>query len=527
MVKKKFENELTFDKLKALGAEEKFHAAYDSAYEASLTHLGTSHPNIVAGKERTSEAGEFPDLCPYNTGLIIGKFQKGSRKDVADAVRISGEAFDSWEMTKVKSRCEIFLKAASAMSKEKYDLAATITLENGKNRFEAMAEVDEAIDYLRYYPRVLTEHEGYVLEMDGPVPCNQARSILRPLGPVGVISPFNFPLAITAGMCAGALITGNPVVLKPPSDAPMVGIMLHRIMLESGIPPEVFHVITGPGDTVGSELISNPGISAVAFTGSREIGLAVMKGSLERGRRPPIVEMGGKNAVIVSDKADLARAVEGVCRGAFGYSGQKCSATSRVIVNRTVADKFLSGLVSWIGGIHIGDPSRREVFTGPVISRAAVERFSKVIMTASRDGKVLAGGHVLTGGSYSNGYFVEPTVVVHLSRDHELAMKELFLPVLVVQTYGELNEAIGLANSTEYGLTGGIFSDDPSEVDEFFDKMRAGVLYANRTTGATTGALVGQQPFVGWKSSGVTGKGAGGPYYLQQFLQEQSRTLCR
>jgi len=380
---------------------------------------------------------------------------------------------------------------------------------------------------LRYYPKVLKEREGYVLELDGPVPCDETKSVLRSLGVMGVISPFNFPIAITTGMVTGALLTGNAVVLKPPSDAPLMGHMLHGLLAEAGVPPEVFHYIAGSADSVGAEITSNKGIAGIVFTGSRDVGMGIARSSIENGRRPPILEMGGKNPVIVSDKADIAKAVEGVGRAAFGYSGQKCSATSRVIVNRTVADKFTKGLVQWLMDKKVGDPSDKGTFIGPVINASAVERFRKTVELASRGGQVLTGGHVLDTGPNAKGYFVEPTVLVHMARNHELALKELFLPVLVVLTYSDLKDAIEIANSTEYGLTAGIFSDDPEEIQEFFSNIRSGVTYANRAQGATTGALVGFQPFVGWKSSGVTGKGAGGPYYLLQFLQEQSRTVCR
>ncbi|HJX04834.1 MAG TPA: aldehyde dehydrogenase family protein, partial [Thermoplasmata archaeon] len=433
----------------------------------------------------------------------------------------------SWEQTKVDRRCAIFRAASDEIRKDKYNYCAWLTLENGKNRFEAMAEVDEAIDYLRYYPRVLQEREGYVLGLDGPVPCNETRSVLRPLGVVGVISPFNFPLAITTGMVTGALITGNAVILKPPSDAPLMGHMLHGCLTRSGVPPGVFHFIAGPASTVGLEISENMGIAAIAFTGSREVGMEIARSSAIRGRRPPILEMGGKNPTIVSDKADLGKAVEGVGRAAFSFSGQKCSATSRVIVNRAVADEFTRALAAWVRDKKVGDPSRRDVFMGCVINRAAVDRFERTILQASKAGQVLAGGHVLKDGAYSDGFFVEPTILIHLASNHELALKELFLPVLIVLTYKDFDEAISIANKVEYGLTAGIFSEDPHEIQKFFTKIQAGVTYANRSQGATTGALVGAQPFVGWKSSGVTGKGTGGPYYLLQFLQEQSRTVCR
>ena len=527
MAKTGFGNELTLDRLSAEGREEEFHRGYEAAYDQVLNSLGKSYPNIVGGNDRLSKQGEFSKTSPYNAKAVVGRFQKGTKEDVIDAVSISSSALDAWERTGVARRCEMFRTAADRMSKRKYEFAAWLTLENGKNRYEAIAEVDEAIDYLRYYPHVIEEHEGYVLELDGPVPCNETRSVLRPLGVMGVIPPFNFPIAITTGMVTAALITGNAVVLKPPSDAPMMGYMLHRLLTESGVPPETFHYVAGPGETVGSEIATNKGIAAIAFTGSRDVGMGIAKTSLEHGGRPPILEMGGKNPAIVSDKTDLDKAVEGVARSAFGYSGQKCSATSRVIVNRAVADRFTQKLVEWMRGRRIGDPSKRETFVGPVINAAAVERFRRTVVTASKAGQILAGGHVLEEDQYGNGYFVEPTVIVHVARNHELALKELFLPILVVLTYGDLEEALDIANSVEYGLTAGIFSDDPAEVEKFFSKIRAGVAYANRSQGATTGALVGSQPFTGWKSSGVTGKGAGGPYYLLQFLQEQSRTVCR
>jgi 1-pyrroline-5-carboxylate dehydrogenase len=521
-----FTNELTLDNLRAKGKEDEFHEAYDAAYEIALRGLGKSYPNCIGSEERLSRLGSFEDICPYSIRTVIGHFSKGSREDVIDAVKISQGALDAWKHMRVTHRCSIFEKAAAEMARRKYEFAARLTLENGKNRYEAMAEVDEAIDYLRYYPYALREHRGYVLEMDGTVPCNETRSILLPLGVLGVISPFNFPLAITTGMVTGALVTGNAAILKPASDTPLMGWMLHELLVKSGVPSDVFHFISGSGERVGAELVANRGIAALAFTGSRAVGINIIKSSAELGKRPPIVEMGGKNPTVVSDKADLGKAVEGVCRSAFGYSGQKCSATSRVIVNRAVADRFTKMISDWLRDTKIGDPSEKDAFIGPLINKAALDKFRKTVELAAKDGKIVTGGHVIGDTRGGQGFYVEPTVIVHLASNHELVTKELFLPVLVVLTYGDIKNALDIANSTEYGLTAGIFSDDPEEVQFFFDHIQAGVAYANRTVGSTTGSLVGRQPFVGWKSSGVTGKGAGGPYYLQQFLQEQSRTLC-
>ncbi len=521
-----FQNELTLDRLIKARREEEFHENYEKSYAKALTELGRSYPNIVAGKERFSRDGEFLDTCPYATTEIVGKFQKGSKADVAEAVKASLAYQPKWEATKVRHRCYVMTTAADLVSKRKYEFAAWLTLENGKNRYEAIAEVDEAIDYLRYYAGVLQSNKGYVLETQGVPPCDKAESILRPLGVLGVISPFNFPIAITTGMVTGALVTGNAVILKPASDTPMMGYMLYQALREAGIPVEVLHFVTGAGETVGAELVNNEGIASLVFTGSREVGLSIVRGSADTGKRPPILEMGGKNPAIVTDKADLKLAAEGIGRAAFGYSGQKCSATSRAIVFRSAAEEFTRMFLEWLKGTKIGDPSKRDTMIGPVINRSAVDRFRKVVVQASKEGKVLAGGHVLEREPFAKGHFVEPTVLIHVARDSDLALKELFLPILVILPCSDLDDALDIANSVEYGLTAGIYSRDEKEVDEFFTRIKAGVTYANRRTGATTGALVGVQPFTGWKASGVTGKGAGGPYYLMQFLQEQSRTLC-
>lgn len=522
-----FRNELTLETLVARKKEDEFHKKYEDAYSVALQDLGQSYPNVIGGMDRLSSQGEFQDICPYAKTEIVGNFQKGTREDVIDAVKMAAYGQSAWEHTKVEKRCAVFQKAADLISKRKYELAAWLTLENGKNRYESMSEVDEAVDYLRYYATVLLKNKGYVLETEGAVPCNETMSVLRPLGVIGVISPFNFPLAITGGMVTGALITGNAVVLKPASDTPLMGYRLFRTLIEAGVPSDALHFMTGAGNIVGAELIANKGITSIAFTGSREVGWDIARSSAETGKRAPILEMGGKNPAIVTEKADLDLAVEGICRGAFGYSGQKCSATSRAIVSEKIADEFLRKLVAWLRDKKAGDPSKRESFMGPVINDAAVEKFRKAVVTAARDGQVLLGGHVLDREPYLKGHFVEPTVVIHLPRTHELVMKELFVPILAVITCDGLGDALEVANSVEYGLTAGMYSEDPKETQEFFDKVRAGVTYVNRRSGATTGALVGVQPFTGWKASGVTGKGAGGPYYLLQFLQEQARTVCK
>lgn len=522
-----FQNEMTYEKLVRLKREEEFHGLYEKAYSRALDGLGRSFPNIVDGKERLSKDGAFPDICPYDTSMTLGMFQKGNKQDVVDAITASLASQPGWEDTRVTHRCYIFETAADLMSMRKYEFAAWLTLENGKNRYEAMAEVDEAIDYLRYYPGVLQSSRGYVLEAEGVPPCDRAQSVLRPLGVLGVVSPFNFPIAITTGMVTGALVTGNAVILKPASDTPLMAHMLFQVLREAGLPTGVLHLITGPGGTVGAELVNNKDVASMVFTGSKEVGRSIVRASFENNKRPPILEMGGKNPAIVTEKADLDLAAEGIGRAAFGYSGQKCSATSRAIVSRSVADNFTKRLLSWLKDKKIGDPSEKDAFIGPLINDEAVQRFRKVVSTAAKDGQVLTGGHVLDKGPFAKGRFVEPTIIVHLARNHELVRKELFVPVLIIQTSSGLEDALEVANGVEYGLTAAVYSNDQNEVNEFFKRIQAGVTYANRRSGATTGAMVGAQSFTGWKSSGVTGKGAGGPYYLLQFLQEQSRTVCQ
>jgi 1-pyrroline-5-carboxylate dehydrogenase len=284
--------------------------------------------------------------------------------------------------------------------------------------------------------------------------------------------------------------------------------------------------VTGPGGAIGDELAENPAVDGVIFTGSRDVGMRVYRQAAQGRPRPVIAEMGGKNPVIVSASADLAAAAEGTARSAFGFSGQKCSAASRAYVHRRVYDDFLDALARFTAGLNVGDPTRRETYMGPVINRGAYEKFQRVTEQAREEGgRFVSGGDILHGGDYDLGYYVQPTIVDGLPKDHPFFREELFLPFLVVAPVESLDEAITEANKTDYGLTAGIFSRDQAEIQRFFDQVEAGVLYANRRGGATTGAWPGAQTFVGWKYSGTSGKGALGPYYVQQFLREQNRTI--
>jgi 1-pyrroline-5-carboxylate dehydrogenase len=417
-------------------------------------------------------------------------------------------------------------RTAGLIRERKFRLAALLILEAGKNRLEAIGEVEEGADLVDEYARQMEENQGFERQMGSLDPRERNRSVLRPFGVWAVLAPFNFPHALSAGMSSGALVAGNTVVFKPASATPISGYELARCYLDAGLPPDTFNFVTGSGAEVGESLVHHPDVDGVIFTGSKEVGLDLIKSVGTDYPKPVITEMGGKNPVIVTAKADLEKAVEGVAKSAFGYSGQKCSAASRVYVERPVYDQFVEQLTRRTRDLKIGDPAERDTYTGPVIDERAVARYEAAAEQARSDGgNVRAGGQRLSDGDYSKGTFVAPTLIDGLPADHELFKRELFLPFLVVAPVDSLDEGIQLANDTEYGLTAGIFSEDRTEIDRFFDRIEAGVVYANRRGGATTGAWPGCQSFPGWKASGSTGKGGLGPYYVQQFLREQSRTV--
>jgi 1-pyrroline-5-carboxylate dehydrogenase len=340
----------------------------------------------------------------------------------------------------------------------------------------------------------------------------------------GVISPFNFPFALAGGPTVAALATGNTVVLKPSSVGALGGLELYRTMRDAGVPPGAFHVITGRGSVAGDRLVHHPDVDGFTFTGSYDVGMSIFRTFSERVPKPVIAEMGGKNPVIVTATANLDDAIEGVVRGAFGFQGQKCSASSRVYVEAPVFDEFVAGLAARTASIEPGNPIDQRVWMGPVIDGGVVELFRRSVEEAtSSGGKVVAGGAVLTEGELGRGHYVQPTVVT-APMSSWLWSRELFMPLVVVGPVDSLDEGIGRANDTVYGLTAGIFAGTTEEIDTFFDGIEAGVAYANRRAGATTGAWPGVQSFGGWKGSGTSGTGFS-PWYVRQYLREQSRTV--
>lgn len=519
-----FENEKTWLRAISNNTTDEFHKKFDTAIEIVKKDFGKNYPMIIGGKEVYSD-NQFPVKSPSDTRIVIASFPMATKEDTIYAIETAKGAFPKWSATPYQSRIQIFRECADSLSFEKFTLAAIMSFENGKNRLEAMGDVDEAIDFLRFYAEQLEANEGYGRETKSANPNEKTRSVLKPYGVWGIISPFNFPSAIAIGMTSGALLTGNTAVLKPASDTPLSAYMFVKTIYHK-IPPAALNFVTGSGSIVGKTMLESSLVDGIAFTGSKEIGMSGFRTFIEKNPRPFISEMGGKNPAIVTESADLEKATDGIMRAAFGYGGQKCSACSRVYVQKSVADKFMEKLVSKTKSLKIGNPWQKDVFLGPVISEFALKKFEKASELAKKDGKIICGGSVLKDTEHQNGYFAEPTIVTGLPQDHDLLKEELFLPFVCVTEFENFDDAIKLANKTNYGLTAGIFSQNKDEVEAFFNKIEAGVTYANRASSATTGAFVGGQPFVGWKESGISGKGAGGAYYLLQFMREQTQTRC-
>ena len=503
---------------------EELHGLYEAGVARARARLGAYHRNFVDGVGRDGD-GVFELRSPIDERVLVGTFARGTAADVRDAIAAARAAQPAWRAMPWRDRLAILRRAAELISERQMEYAALMAIEVGKNRLEALGEVEEAADLLRYYADVFDRNDGYDHPMDNLGDATvHTRSILRPYGVFAVISPFNFPIALAAGPSAGALAGGNTVVFKPASAGAMTGVLLAEALADAGIPSGVFNLVMGPRATVGEELQANPGIDGIVFTGSFDVGFDLFRRFSTRFPKPCIVEMGGKNPAIVTARADLEEAAEGIIRSAFGFGGQKCSANSRVYVERSARDELVRLMVQKTEKITIGDPLLRENWLGPLIDSRAVDRYLGAIGEARRDGQVLIGGEHLTEGALSHGFYVEPAIV-ELPPSHRLFRDELFVPLTAVAAVDSLGEAIALSNESAFGLTAGVYSQDHAEVEQFLDGIQAGVLYVNRQAGATTGAWPGVQAFGGWKASGSTGKAGLSMYYPVQFMREQSHTV--
>jgi 1-pyrroline-5-carboxylate dehydrogenase len=509
---------------------ELLHTRYEAALARLKGELGREHDMIIDGKE-VKAPEKFEDRSPINQDWLLGVFQKGTTADAQAALAAARKAFPAWSHTPYTQRARLLHKAADLIDKRIYDFGAVISLEVGKNRMEALGDAAETADLIRYASNQLLKNKGYVVPM-GKDPLkgytSTNMSVLKPYGVWLVISPFNFPCALTGGPVGAALAAGNTVVFKPATDTPWTVRLIAECLRDAGLPPGVFNYVTGPGSTLGQALISSPEVDGITFTGSLDIGMHIFR-EFANGKyvRPTILELGGKNPTIVSRKADLDRAATGIVRSAFGLQGQKCSAGSRVFVERPVYNALLERLVAMTGKLKVGDCTRRDVWMGPVINRSSYNDFSTFCDEIRQGGgRFLTGGKILKDGDNAKGFFCEPTFVVDLPVTHRLWQHEMFLPITTITPIDSLDEGMKLANSVNYGLTAGFYGSK-KEAAWFFDLIQAGVTYANRPQGATTGAWPGFQPFGGWKGSGSSGKNAGGLYYLPLYMHEQIHNLVR
>lgn len=505
---------------------EEMHTRFEKALAGVKSKLGKNHPMLIDGKDRFAES-KFEDPSPINIDWVLGSFPKGSADDARDAIGAARSAWPRWSALKWSERVRLLQKAASLIEKRVYELGAVAALEVGKNRMEALGEAQETADLIYYYCDQMEVNNGYRKIM-GTDPLkgykSQNQSILKPYGVWLVISPFNFPLALSGGPAGAAMVAGNCVVCKPSSDTPYSVRLLAEIFRDAGLPDGVFNYVTGSGAEIGRTLIESAGADGVTFTGSYEVGMNIYR-AFGSGRwpRPSIVEMGGKNPAIVSRNADLDRAAIGIMRSAFGLQGQKCSACSRIYVEKPVADRLKEKLIQLTREITIGDPTERANWMGPVINSNAYHHYQNFVEELRQDGRILIGGKQLTDGNLGKGYFCAATIA-EIPKDHRLWKVEMFLPIATVTEVDSLEGGLSCANAVDYGLTSGFYGSK-KEVQWFFDNVQAGVMYANRPQGATTGAWPGFQPFGGWKGSGSTGKSGGSLYYVPQYMREQSQTV--
>jgi 1-pyrroline-5-carboxylate dehydrogenase len=469
-------------------------------------------PLWIDGEPRRHRA--TPVTNPSDPGETLGQVAQADEQDAADALASATRHSAGWRAMPALERSMVLLRAAAIMRRRRLELVATEVLEAGKTWPEADADVAEAIDFLEYYARqMLRLAEPVALD---PTPGEWDEAFYIPLGPGVIIPPWNFPLAILTGMTSAALVAGNPAVLKPASPTPLIASRFVEVMHEAGLPPGVLQFVPGPGGRIGDALVADARTRFVSFTGSRDVGLHIVRTAAERapGQRwikKVVAEMGGKDAIVVDETADLDAAADAIVTSAFGFQGQKCSACSRAILTEPVYDAVLERVVARTKALAIGPAERFDVQVGPVINRSAQDKIMGYVEEAPGQGaRLVAGGHTRDGG-----YYIEPTVFADVDENSRLAQEEVFGPVLAVLRARDFDDALRIANNTEYGLTGSVFSRDRDHLRRARAEFEVGNLYFNRKC---TGALVGAHPFGGFNMSGTDSK-TGSPDYLLLFLQ--------
>jgi 1-pyrroline-5-carboxylate dehydrogenase len=485
------------------------------------SEMGTLYP-LVIGDRVIAEGERADSINPADPSQVIGQFVQGDAEHARLAIEAADAAFPVWSRRSWEERADVLFRTAAAIREQKFELSALLVYEVSKSWAEADADIAELIDFLEYYARQALRLGGPQEVVPNPGEENELRYIA--LGVGVVIPPWNFPAAIMGGMTGAAIVCGNTVVLKPASTSPIIAAKFVRLMIdEGGLPPGVLNFITGPGGIIGDTLVDHPRTRFIAFTGSKEVGLRIFEraSKTQPGQiwlKRTLLEMGGKDSIVVDETADLAAAAEGIVASAFGFQGQKCSACSRAIIVDEVYDEVLSRAVEYAKKIKVGDPARPETYMGAVIDDKAFRKIREYIEIGKQEGRVVLGGEL---DPNAPGYFIPPTIIADVRPDARISQEEIFGPVLAFLRAKDYDEAIDIANNTEFGLTGAVYSQDPERLDRARDEFHVGNLYLNRKC---TGAMVGVHPFGGFNMSGTDSK-AGGPDYLLLFTQ--AKTIAR
>jgi 1-pyrroline-5-carboxylate dehydrogenase len=480
------------------------------------SEFGREYPMWIGG-QKVITTSKKKSTNPSRPSEVIAVFQDASKDQATHAIEFANSYFNTWRKVPAQTRASYLFKTAQIIRERKYELAALVCYEVGKSWIEADADVAETIDFCEFYGREMLR----LAEPQKLTPMRGERNYLVyiPLGVGAIIPPWNFPMAIMAGLVVASLVTGNTVVLKPAADSPTIAAKFLEILHEAGVPKEAVQFLTGSGGVIGDTIVQHPKTRYIGFTGSKEVGLRIseLAGKAVPGQiwiKRTVLEMGGKDGMIVDDEADIDAAVEGTTTAAFGYQGQKCSACSRVIVSEKIYDTFLNKLVERTKKIKVGPSDDPENYMGPVINEAAMKGILGYIDVGKKEGRLMTGG----GRAAGDGYFIEPTIIADVDPKARLAQEEVFGPVLAVIKAKNFDHAMEIANNTEFGLTGAVYSKNPEKIRRAEEEFHVGNLYLNRKC---TGAMVGAHPFGGFNMSGTDSK-TGGKDYLLLFLQAKA-----
>ena len=490
--------------------------AMEEALKKVAGEFGREYPMYIGGK-RVTTSEKRASTNPSHPSQAIGMFQVATAEMAKLAVEAAHEASDSWKRVPAERRAECLFRAAKILRERKFEISALMCYEVGKTWPEADADTAETIDFCEFYGREMLRLAGP--QKLTPMKGEKNYLVYIPLGVGAIIPPWNFPCAIMGGLVAASLVTGNTVVLKPASDSPTIAAKFVEILFEAGIPKEALNFVTGPGGSIGDALIAHPKTRYIGFTGSKEVGLRIseLAGKAAPGQiwiKRTVLEMGGKDSIIVDDEADLDAAAEGVVQSAFGYQGQKCSACSRAIVTQKVYEPFVQKVVERAKKIRVGPSEDPNNYMGPVVSKSAMNTILEYIEVGKKEGKLLLGGARAPG----DGYFIQPTIIAEVDPKARIAQEEIFGPVLAVVKARDFDHALEVANNTEFGLTGGVYTKNAAKIEKATEAFHVGNLYFNRKC---TGAMVGAHPFGGFNMSGTDSK-TGGKDYLLLFLQAKT-----